>query len=151
MQTPGPSSKGDYVAGKAYIQWVSKGQFVGTDSSKHSVVMSTQDPDNAVGMKPSDMLLVALGGCSCVDIVNILKKKRQTLISLEVEVTGEQDPEPPWAFRTVQITYTLRGRGLSEKAVADAIRLSENKYCSVKATLDKAVEIRTEYHIVEAD
>jgi putative redox protein len=139
------------VAGKAYIQWVSKGQFVGTDSSKHSVVMSTQDPDNAVGMKPSDMLLVALGGCSCVDIVNILKKKRQILISLEVEVAGEQDPDPPWAFRTVQITYTLRGRGLSEKAVADAIRLSEDRYCSVKATLDKAVEIHSNYRIIEAD
>jgi putative redox protein len=139
------------VAGKAYIQWVSKGQFVGTDSSKHSVVMSTQDPDNAVGMKPSDLLLVALGGCSCVDIVNILKKKRQNLIGLEVEVAGEQDPDPPWAFRSVRITYTLRGRSLSEKAVADAIRLAESKYCSVKATLDKAVEIHSEYHIVEAD
>jgi putative redox protein len=139
------------VAGKAYIQWVSKGQFVGTDSSKHSVVMSTQDPDNGVGMKPSDMLLVALGGCSCVDIVNILKKKRQTLLSLEVEVAAEQDPDPPWAFRTVRITYTLAGRGLSEKAVVDAIRLSEDKYCSVKATLDKAIEIQSEYRIVEAD
>jgi putative redox protein len=141
--------KGDYMASKAHIQWVSKGQFVGTDSTKHSVVMSMQNEENAVGMKPSDMLLVALGGCTSVDVVNILKKKRQRLTGLEIEVSGEQDPDPPWAFRSIQVMYTVRGRGLSEKAVADAIRLAEEKYCSVKASLDKSVEVHTEYRIVE--
>ena len=67
------------MAGKAHIQWISKGHFVGTDSTKHSVVMSMQDEENGVGMKPSDMLLVALGGCSSIDLVNILRKKRQRL------------------------------------------------------------------------
>jgi putative redox protein len=139
------------MAGKASIQWVSKGQFVGTDSTKHSVVISTQDEENAVGMKPSDMLLVALGGCTSVDLVNILRKKRQHLTGLEIEITGEQDPDPPWAFRRIWMTYIVRGRGLPEKAVADAIRLSSEKYCSVKATLDKKVEIHTEYRIVEEE
>jgi putative redox protein len=139
------------MPGKAHIQWVTKGQFVGTDSSKHSVVMSSQNEENGVGMKPSDMLLVALGGCSSIDIVNILHKKRQRLTGLEIEISGKQDPDPPWAFRNIHIMYTLRGRGLSEKAVADAIKLSEDKYCSVKATLDKAVEICTEYHIIEEE
>jgi putative redox protein len=137
------------MASSARIQWVSKGQFIGTDSSKHSVVMSTQDEENGVGMKPSDMLLVALGGCSSVDVVNILRKKRQHLTGLEVDITGEQDPDPPWAFRKIRVVYILRGRGLSEKAVADAIKLSGDKYCSVKATLAQSVEIRTEYRIVE--
>lgn len=137
------------MPGKAHIQWVSKGQFIATDSSKHSVVISTQNEENGVGMKPSDMLLVALGGCSSIDIVNILRKKRQRLTGLEIEITGEQEPDPPWAFRNIQVMYTLRGRGLSEKAVTDAIRLAEDKYCSVKATLDKSVEIHTEYRIVE--
>ena len=137
------------MAGKTLIQWVGKGQFIGTDSTKHSVVMSTQNEENAIGMKPSDMLLVALGGCSSIDLVNILKKKRQQLTRLEIELSGEQDPDPPWTFRRIEMMYTVRGRGLSEKAVADAIRLSAEKYCSVKASLDKSVEIHTEYRIVE--
>jgi putative redox protein len=137
------------MAGKAHIQWVSKGQFIGTDSSKHSVVMSMQNEENAIGMKPSDMLLVALGGCSSIDLVNILKKKRQRFTGLEIEVSGEQDPDPPWTFRKIEMMYTIRGRGLSEKAVADAIKLSADKYCSVKASLDKSLEIRSEYQIVE--
>ena len=137
------------MAGKTLIQWVDKGRFVGTDSTKHSVVMSMQDEENAIGMKPSDMLLVALGGCSSVDLVNILKKKRQRLTGLEIELSGEQDPDPPWTFRKIEMMYTIRGRGLSEKAVADAIRLSADKYCSVKASLDKSVEIHTEYKIIE--
>ena len=134
---------------EARIQWVSKGQFVGTDSTKHSVVMSMQDEENGVGMKPSDMLLVALGGCSSIDLVNILRKKRQRLTGMEIEITGEQDPDPPWTFRKISMMYILRGRGLSEKAVADAIRLSSDKYCSVKASLDKSVEIHSEYRILE--
>jgi len=92
---------------------------------------------------------VALGGCSSVDVVSILRKKRQSLTGLEVEITAEQDPDPPWTFRKINMTYILRGRGLSEKAVADAIQLSADKYCSVKATLSKAVEIHTEYRMVE--
>jgi putative redox protein len=100
-------------------------------------------------MKPSDLLLVALGTCSCIDIVKILQKKRRHLSGLEVEVTGEQDPEPPWTFRKIHVMYTLRGRGLTEKAVADAIHLAEEKYCSVKATLCQVVEISSEHRIVE--
>jgi putative redox protein len=137
------------MAAKALIQWVSKGQFIGTDSTKHSVVMSMQNEENAVGMKPSDMLLVALGGCSSIDLVNILRKKRQHLTGLEIEISGEQDPDPPWTFRKIEMIYTVRGRGLSEKAVASAIRLSADKYCSVKASLDKSIEVHTEYCIVE--
>lgn len=137
------------MAGKALLQWVSKGQFVGTDSSKHSVVISSQDQENGVGMKPSDLLLVSMGGCSAIDVVKILHKKRQRLTGLEIEVMGEQDPEPPWAFHKIQITYVVHGRGLSEKAVAHAIKLSEDKYCSVKATLSGAVEVRSDYRIVE--
>jgi putative redox protein len=113
--------------------------------------MSTQDEENGIGMKPSELLLVALGGCSSVDVVSILQKKRQALTGLEVEIAAEQEPEPPWCFRQINITYEVRGRGLSEKAVADAIRLAEDKYCSVRATLDKSVEVHTEYRIVEEE
>ena len=125
----------------ATVRWITKGQFVAVDSSKHSVVLSTQDEENGVGMKPSDLLLAAVGGCSSVDVVSILQKKRQHLTGLEVQVTGQQDADPPWTFRKIHVTYIVRGQGLSEKAVADAIQLSEEKYCSVSTTLAKAVEI----------
>ncbi len=131
------------------VKWVEKRQFVGVDESKHAVVMSSQDAENGTGMSPSQLLLVALGGCTAYDVVDILQKKRQPLTGLEVSVTGEQDAEPPWAYRKIHVHYTLRGRGLKEKAVADAIRLSEEKYCSVAATLRSAVEITTDYTIAE--
>jgi len=133
----------------ATVRWITKGQFLAVDSSKHSVVLSTQDEENGIGMKPSELLLAAVGGCSAVDVVNILQKKRQQLTGLEIHVTAEQDPDPPWTFRKIHMRYVVRGRDLSEKAVADAIRLSEEKYCSVSTTLSKAVDFSTEYQIVQ--
>ena len=135
--------------GKTVVKWVDKLQFIGTDSSKHSVVMSGQDEENGVGMKPSDLVLVGLGGCTAYDVVEILRKKRQVLTGLEVTVEGEQDEQLPRPYRKVHIHYHLRGRGLSEKAVSDAITLSEEKYCSVSATLRGTAEITFDYTIEE--
>ncbi len=129
------------------VKWLHKKQFVGTDSSRHSVVLSTQDEDNGVGMKPSDMLLVALASCTAVDVVDILAKKRTPLSGLEIEVRGEQDPEPPWAFRRIHMVYRLRGAGLAPASVEQAIRLSEEKYCSVAATVRGVAVITWEYCI----
>jgi putative redox protein len=131
------------------VKWVEKRQFVGVDEGKHAVVMSSQDAENGTGISPSQLLLVGLGGCTAYDVVDILHKKRQPLAGLEVTVTGEQDAGPPWAYRKIHVHYTLHGKGLKEKAVVDAIRLSEEKYCSVAATLRGAVEIAYEYTIVE--
>lgn len=133
----------------AMVRWITKGQFLAVDSGKHSVVLSTQDEENGIGMKPSELLLAAVGGCSAVDVVNILQKKRQQLTGLEIHVSGEQDPDPPWTFRKIHVRYIVRGRDLSEKAVADAIRLSEEKYCSVSTTLSQVVDFSTEYQIVQ--
>jgi putative redox protein len=133
----------------AKISWFGGKQFVGVDSSKHSVVMSAQDEANATGMKPSDLLLVALAGCTAVDVVGILQKKRQDLYGLEINIEGEQDEDPPWTFRRIEIEFVVKGRGIKEKAVADAIRLSEERYCSVNATVRGVAEIITSYCIVE--
>jgi putative redox protein len=135
---------------EARIKWLQKRQFVGVDSSKHSVVMSSQDSENGVGMKPAELLLVALGGCTAYDVVNILEKKRQPLAGLEVIVTGEQDAEPPWPFRKIHLEYVFYGQGLSERAVAQAIELSEGKYCSVSASLKGVADITTSHKIQEA-
>jgi putative redox protein len=133
------------------VVWLEKQQFVGIDSTKHSVVLSGQDEENGTGIKPSDLLLLALAGCTSYDVVSILQKKRQPLTGFEVTVSGEQEEEPPWTFLKMHVQYSLRGRGLGEKAVQDAIRLSEEKYCSIVATLRKSVEITHEYTISEED
>jgi len=129
------------------VQWAGGGRFIGVDSTNHSVVMSTAK--EGVGMKPSDMLLVALGACSAVDVVNILEKKRLELRALDVKVTGEQCADPPWSFSRVHVEYTLRGKGLTEKVVEKAIDLSEGKYCSVAATVRGVAEMTHSYHILE--
>jgi len=139
------------VTATATITWLKQRQFVGTDGTGHSVVLSSQDEENGVGMSPSQLLLVSLAGCTAYDVVSILEKKRQTLTGLEIKVTGEQDGEPPWTYRKIHMEFLVRGDGLSEKAVRDAIELSEGKYCSVAATLRGTVEITYEYTIVDGE
>jgi putative redox protein len=131
----------------AQIKWLDKLEFVGTDSTKHSLVMSSQDEENGTGLKPSELLLLALGGCTAVDVVTIMRKKRQAVTGLEINVRGEQDEDPPWTFRHIHLEYVVRGKGLSEKGLAQAIELSEEKYCSVKNSL--ACEVTSSYRIVE--
>jgi putative redox protein len=131
---------------QATIRWLNDRNFVGTDDSGHSVVLSGQK--KPIGVSPSQMLLVALASCSSVDVVEILEKKRKKLSLLEVIATGKQDPEPPWAYRKIHLKYRLGGEGLTEKAVEQAISLSQDKYCSVAATVRGVAQISTEYEIV---
>ena len=134
---------------KASVTWFGGKKFVGTDSTNHSVVLST--PDEGIGMKPSDMMLVALASCTSVDVVEILKKKRLDLRGLEVGVTAEQDAEPPWTFRKIHLTYTISGEGIKPKDAEQAIQLSQEKYCSVAATVRATAEITTEFEILEEE
>jgi putative redox protein len=137
------------MAGNVTLTWVQKKQFVGTDSSKHSIVISGQDEENGTGMRPSELLLLALASCSAYDVVGILSKKKLTMTGLQVNVTSEQEQDPPWTFRRIAVEYVLSGKGLTDKAVANAIHLSETKYCSVASTIRPAAEITTSYRIVE--
>ncbi len=132
--------------GTTTVKWIGGKQFVGIDSTRHSVVLSTAD--EGVGVKPSELLLIALASCSAVDVVEILTKKRMPLAYLEISATGEQDQDPPWTFRKIHLHYCLSGEGLTEKAVAQAIELSEGKYCSVAATLRPTAEILTDFEIL---
>jgi putative redox protein len=111
--------------------------------------MSTQDEENGTGLRPSELLLMALGGCTGVDVVSILKKARQNLTGLEIQLTGEQDPDPPWTFRKIHLEYRLTGPGLSREAVERAIRLSEEKYCSVRATISGIAEVTSGYTLLQ--
>jgi len=129
----------------AKVRWVTGKQFIGVDSTGHSTVIST--PDEGVGMKPSDLLLVALAACTAVDVVEILAKKRTPLSTLEIQVSSEQDSNPPWTFRKFHLKYIVSGKGLTDKAVEQAILLSEEKYCSVAATVRATAEISFEHEI----
>lgn len=130
------------------LRWVPGGsRFVSTDSTGHSVVLSK--PDENTGMKPSELILSALAGCASVDVVDILAKKRTPLSHLEVQLSAEQDQDPPWTFRKIYMKFILSGKGLNEKNVQQAIDLSEEKYCSVAATLRGKAEIITSFEILE--
>lgn len=132
--------------GTATVQWIGGKKFVGTDSTNHSVVLSTAS--EGVGMKPSELLLIAVASCSAVDVVEILTKKRMTLDELKISVTGEQDADPPWTYRKIHMCFSMRGGNLTAKAVEQAIQLSEEKYCSVAATIRATAEITTEFEIL---
>jgi len=132
--------------GTATVQWISGQKFIGIDSTKHSVVLST--PDEGVGIKPSDLLLVAIAACTAVDVVEILCKKRIHLESLEIQSSGEQDADPPWTFRKFHLKYILKGKGLNAKNVEQAIQLSEKKFCSVAATVRATATVDYEFEIL---
>jgi putative redox protein len=133
------------------LKWIEKKQFIGTDSGNHSVVISSHDPENYTGMKPSDLMLLSLSSCSAYDVVEILNKKKIELTSMEIQVRAEQDPDPPWTFRKIWLQFKLSGEGLNDKAVEQAIDLSVNSYCSVAATISGIAEIITSYEIFPAE
>jgi putative redox protein len=132
--------------GTATVQWIGGKKFIGVDSTNHSVVLST--PAEGIGMKPSELLLVAVASCSAVDVVEILQKKRMSLASLEISASGEQDADPPWTFRKIFVHFKVSGKNLTEKAVEQAIHLSEEKYCSVAATVRATAEIVATFEIL---
>ncbi|MGE5221671.1 MAG: OsmC family protein [Omnitrophica WOR_2 bacterium] len=132
--------------GTATVKWIGSKQFVGIDSTHHSVVLSTAD--EGVGIKPSDLLLIAVASCAAVDVVDILKKKRMPVSYLEISSSGEQDQDPPWTFRKISLHFCLSGKALTETSVAQAIQLSVDKYCSVAATLRPTADISTEFEIL---
>ncbi len=130
----------------ARVNWAGKEQFLAVSPSGHAVALDADRKSNTAP-GPMEMLLVALGACTAADVVAILAKKRQKLESLEVVVSGERAAEPPTVWVKLEIVYKLRGQ-LDEKAVRDAIALSENKYCSVAATLGHTAPISFRYEIL---
>jgi putative redox protein len=133
---------------RAVIHNAGDGLFIGITPSGHAQVLET-DHERASAATPMELLLVALGGCTAVDVISILKKKREQVTDYRVEVRGTRREEHPRAFTRMEVRHVVRGRGVSERSVASAIELSETKYCSVAATLRPGVEIVTSYEIIE--
>ena len=132
--------------GNTTVKWIGGQQYAGIDSTCHSVVMSSVG--EGVGIKPSDLLPIALATCTSIDLVEILKKKRMPLTLLEISSSGEQDEDPPWTFRKIHLHFRVAGKNLTEKAVEQAIQLAEEKYCSIAATIRATTEITTDFEIV---
>lgn len=131
------------------VKWLDGMTFVGIDSTNHSVVLSTTD--EGVGMKPAELLRVALGSCTAVDIISIMAKKRQPIMNLEISVTSKQDTEGwPRPYTAFHIHYKVYGIDLKEDDVRKAIELSEGKYCSVAATLRPGAEITWDFEVISA-
>ena len=130
----------------ATVAWIGEEKFLATSPSGHALAVDSDRASNkAPG--PMELVLMALGACTATDVVSILKKKRQTLESLEVVCSGERAKEPPTVWVKLEILYRLRGK-LDEAAVKHAIQLSEDKYCSVSAMLQKTAALSWRYEIL---
>jgi putative redox protein len=132
----------------ATVKWVGGEQYLATMPSGQAVVIDADREHNSAP-GPMDILLGALGACSSVDVVSILAKKRNKLVSLEIVISGERAKDPPSVWTKIDMVYKLTGE-LDEKAVRDAIELSQTKYCSVAAMLRKTAEINYRFEILSA-
>lgn len=133
---------------KATVHYGGNDFFIGISPGGHALVMETNG-ERASAATPVELLLVALGGCTGSDIVDILKKKREQVTDYRIEVHGERRTDFPRSFKTIRIRHIIKGRNISEAAVKHAVELSDSKYCSVAATLRPAAEISMTYDIVE--
>jgi len=132
----------------ATVHFAGNDFFVGVTPSGHAQAIETNSARDGAAT-PMELLLIALGSCTGVDVISILKKKRQEVTDYRIEVTGQRRKEFPRGYTRLEVKHFVRGRGISEQAVARAIELSDQKYCSVAATLRGSAEIVTSYEIVE--
>ena len=132
---------------KAVIKAAGDEFYIGTTPNGYSQVMDTKG-DRHSAPTPMEMLLVSVAACTAVDVESILAKKRQDVTDYQVEITGVRAEDHPRKFVSFHINHIVHGRDVSEKAVADAIELSDTKYCSVAATVRPTAEITTSFEIV---
>lgn len=135
----------------AAVSWIKGMSFTGTADSGFTVPLGT-DPavggDND-GFRPIELMLVSLAGCTAMDVISILKKKRQDVTAFDVQVHADRTHDHPKVFTQIEIRYVLRGRNLDPTAVQRAIELSETKYCPAQAMLSKVAPIKLAVEIVE--
>ena len=136
---------------KATIKWIDGVAFVGESESGHAVVLD--GPPTAggrnIGIRPMELLLIGMGGCSAFDVVSILTKGRQALVDCRAELSAERAEEDPKVFTRIHVHYVVSGRGLKAATVERAIKLSAEKYCSASIMLGKTAEVTHDYEIIE--
>lgn len=133
------------------LSWEGNYKFKAADAFGHMMTVEApmNDGDEFGGFKPTHLMLTSLGACTAVDVVSILKKKRQDVTGVEIRVTATQQEDWPKAWTAFHIEYVVKGHNVDPKAVARSIELSEEKYCSVGATLKGVATITTSYEVVE--
>jgi putative redox protein len=132
----------------AQVQWIGEQKFVATSPSGHAIAVDADGKSNKAP-SPMELLLMALGACTAVDVVLILEKKRQKLEALNVVCSGERADEPPKVWTKFELLYQFRGK-VEDAAAKRAIELSEQKYCSVSAMLKKTATLTWRYEILPA-
>ncbi|MCB2426973.1 OsmC family protein [Methylophaga pinxianii] len=136
---------------KARVKWVEDVLFVGESGTGHTIVMDGPEESggHGTGMRPMELLLLGLGGCTSFDVIDILKKSRQDVTDCVVEVSAERSEEAPKVFTKIHVHYTVTGRNLKANFVDRAVKLSTEKYCSASIMLAKTAEITHDYEVIE--
>ncbi len=129
------------------IKYLDNDTFEGWFSEKGKITIGSNLDENLIPT-PMQLVLLAVGTCSAIDVISILHKKRQEVSDYKIEVKGERRSEHPRAFTKIHVHHVVTGKNISEKAVSDAIELSDKKYCSVAATLRPTAEITTSFEII---
>jgi putative redox protein len=141
------------MASTARVAWVGPGlRLVGEGSHGPAIVVDHVLPGEErqeTGPRPMELLLIGLAGCTAMDVISILQKKRQPLTGLETKVAAERIEEHPRVYTQIHVEYVVKGQGVKPEAVERAIELSETKYCPAMAMLRQVAEITTSYRIVE--
>ncbi len=133
---------------KAIVEMKGDNVFLVTTPSGHTLTIDTESARHSAP-SPMELLLLALGSCTAVDVVSILDKKRQQVTNYRVEVRGQRREDHPRSYKRMEVHHIVTGRNVLERSVAQAIALSEEKYCSVAATLRPTAEIVSSFEIIE--
>ncbi len=137
---------------KARVKWIEGVSFIGESETGHAVVMDGA-PENGgrnIGMRPMELLLIGMGGCTSFDVVTILKKARQPIVDCVAEISAERAAEIPKVFTKIHVHFVVTGNGLNENQVERAVKLSAEKYCSASIMLGKSVDISHDFEIRSA-
>lgn len=138
---------------KARVKWVEGALMLGESGSGHAVVMDGPQAHGGrnLGVRPMEMLLLGMGGCTEFDVIHILRKSRQDVRYCEVQLEAERADTEPKVFTRIHVHFRVGGRGLTEKAVERAVKLSAEKYCSASIMLAETAQITHDFELVELD
>ncbi len=138
---------------KAVVKWLDNMSFVGETESGHSVVMDgpPESGGRNMGVRPMEMVLLGMGGCTAFDVVLILKRQRQEISDCYVELSSERAEEAPKVFTKIHVHYVIKGKSLDDKKVERAVDMTAEKYCSVSIMLAQSVDVTHDYEIIEAE
>ncbi len=138
---------------KAIVKWVESLIFLGESGTGHKIVMDGPEEigGHGTGMRPMELMLLSLGGCTAFDVVTILKRSKQNIYDCIVHIDGKRSDEIPRVFTRIDISYEVIGKNLKHTQVRRAIELSTEKYCSASLMLGKAVRITHNYKIINAE